>query len=381
MRWLRLSIVAIMLTAGVFLGGTSYAATDTTEPRDGLSLSDAIVLALENNKELEQASLEVEVAKETRKEVWETYNTFLLQTYVPGQNMYVSIPTGEDPTGLVYVSNFNWEVEERNYLAKIDSVVAEVYKTYYGILQGLEDVKAKELTLRQKETRLFNTELRYKLGMESPTTLQGMQTEVATARAALTQARNELNVSYAEFAELLGLPVGERPSLTDQPLYIPLELEDPDEVIEEIAENTPAVWIAEEAVRLERYTYGMLHDYEVDKAELEAAKVSVEVAEEQMRQLIRNLHSLTASLEDSYASATEGLRLAEESLRVARLYYELGMSTRADLLAAEAALSEAKKGLLSLQCQHELMKMAFYKPWTAGVVLGSSTETSSGTSS
>ncbi|HID29575.1 MAG TPA: TolC family protein [Desulfobacterales bacterium] len=367
---LFLFLLIIILVLGLSLSSPGFASTSDNEKEEPLSLSEAIELALENNKELRQAWLEVEGAKETRKEVWENYNVFLRQTYIPGADLYVSVPTGEDPQGLVYVSNFNWVVEERNYLAKVDSVVAEVYKRYYDILQGAENVKAKEVALCKAETELYNAELRWRLGMETATALQGMRTEVAAARAALEQARSELDLHYAEFAELLGLPGGERPSLTDKPAYEPLVLEDPEVVIEEIAENSPAVWIAQEAVRLERYTYGMLHNYDVDKAELKAAKASVDVAREEMRQLTRSLYSSITALQESYTSALEALRLAEESLRVARLFYELGMSTRADLLAAEAACHEAKINLLSLQCQHELLKIAFYKPWIAGAVLG-----------
>lgn len=365
-----MSKLGLILVLGILAAALVAAPAFAVTVDDGLSLAEAIELALENNQELKQAYLEVEAAKETRRETWETYNAVLLRTYIPGQNLYVSLPTGEDPEGLVYITNFDWLVKEKNYEAKRDSVTAAVYKKYYGLLQEIEKVRAQELALAEKEKQLANAEARYKVGMETAVSLQGMRAEIARVQAALAEARNGLERTYAELAELLGLPAESRPALTESPVYEPLRVDDPEKAIEEIAENSPAVWIAKEAVRLERDTYGMLHNYDVDKAELKKAKADVEVARESMRQLTRTLYYTAKSLEESCATALENLRLAELSFRVARLRYEVGMAARADVLAAEAALAQAKQAFLALQCQHDLLKMAFYKPWTAEVVLG-----------
>ncbi|MEW6772098.1 MAG: TolC family protein [Bacillota bacterium] len=363
----RLGLVLVLGVLAAALAATpAFAATVD----NGLSLAEAVELALANSQELKQAYLEVEAAKETRREAWETYNAVLLRTYIPGQDLYVSLPTGEDPQGLVYITNFNWLVKQKNYEAKKDSVIATVYKKYYGLLQEIEKIRAQELALAEKEKQLANAEARYKVGMETAVSLQGMRAEIARVQAVLAEAKNGLERTYAELAELLGLPVDSRPILTESPVYEPLRVEDPEKAIEEITENSPAVWIANEAVRLERDTYGMLHNYDVDKAELNKAKADVAVARESTRQLTRTLYYTAKSLEESCTTAQENLRLAELSLRVARLRYEVGMATQADLLAAEAALAQAKQAFLALQCQHDLLKMAFYKPWTAGVVLG-----------
>ncbi|MGI9861193.1 hypothetical protein SDD30_07400 [Moorella naiadis] len=54
------------------------------------------------------------------------------------------------------------------------------------------------------------------------------------------------------------------------------------------------------------------------------------------------------------------------------------MATKADIVAAEMAVSQAQLNLDSLIRQHAYMKLAFEKPWAASGSSGSSTATGQG---
>lgn len=372
-----LSLLIVML-ATLVLAPPCLASTAPAE----LTLDDALKLALENNKELKQAVLAMDAAKVARDDAWDAHNALLMRTYVPGQDLYVSLPTGEDSKlqAAVFQTNFNWITQQKNCEAVMDSVVLAVYQKYWGVLQASEKVRAKQLAVEQEKARLAVTEARFKVGMESLTGVIKARAQLASAEADLLTAEKELDRAYADLSDLIGLPAGSRPKLTDNVAYAALQLDDPDAEINAIADGTPAVWIAKEAVRLERQTYGMLNSYDLDKVELNKAEVSVDIAREKMRQLTRGLYYQTKALEESYAALQEQVRVAEEGLRVARISYEVGLITRADLLAAEAALAQAKQAMFDLVCSHELLKLAFYKPWTAGVLMGGTGSGGSGSS-
>ena len=62
----------------------------------------------------------------------------------------------------------------------------------------------------------------------------------------------------------------------------------------------------------------------------------------------------------------ESIRLAGENLRVAKVKFDVGIATKTDVLNAELALEQARQGLLEIESQHEILKMAFKKPWAYG---------------
>ncbi|MBC7074789.1 MAG: TolC family protein [Syntrophomonadaceae bacterium] len=347
---------------------------------DSLTIEEAVNLALSNSKELEKASLEVDAAKVTRDEAWDAHNAVLMQTYIPGQDMYLSVPTGQELDGLVYTTNFAWLAKKKEYEAKVDSVVLSVHQKYCNVLTAREKVESQRLAVQRDEEKLRIAKLRYQLGLNTVSDVSRAKMQVADSQAKLETAEKELEQRYIELAEYLGLPEDSRPTLVDEIEYASLEVENVDNQIDSIASNSPSVWVAEEAVRLEKQTYGKINSYDLDKVELDKAEVGVDITKKNIREITRNIYYAIKQLEDSYTAALEAVQAAEEALRVAQLMFDVGMATEADVLNAEAALASARYALNNLVCQHELLKMAFEKPWTYGALLNSGSSSSSSSS-
>lgn len=365
------SFLILALIMALVFPGAAFAGDKAADLRE-LSLERAISLAIANSSELKEAKAEVRAAEITRDKVWELNNAVLMKTYIPGTDLHVSIPTDQDPQGKVYATNFDWLAKQKSYEMKVDSVVLSVYQKYYGVLQALADLEAKELAAKQYQEQLSIAKLRLSVGLDSPVSLNSAEAQAAAASAALETAKKNLDKAYGELCELLGLPEGSRPKLTDAVNYEKLSIEgDAEAFISGIAESSPPVWIANEGVRLVKQTWGMnqFASYDLDKANLEKAKANVEVTKEGMKKVARQIYYSVRDLEGKHDAALQQLRAAEELARVTRLQYELGMATRAQVTAAEAAVASAKSGLVTLQCNHDLLVKALYKPWAASDVL------------
>ncbi|MGB9792140.1 MAG: TolC family protein [Thermacetogeniaceae bacterium] len=386
MKKLFASFLVLVLVAALLFPGVVFAEANAAAPQE-LSLEQAISLAIANSNDLKQAKADVKAAEITRDEVWKLNNAVLMKTYIPGTDLHVSVPTDQDPQGKVYITNFDWLAKQKNYEMKVDSVVLSVYQKYYNVLQALADLEAKELAAEQYQQQPAIARLRVSVGLDSPVSLTSVQAQAAAANAALDAAKKNLDKAYSELVDLLGLPEGSRPKLTDTVVYEKLNIDcDVEAYIDDIAENSPPVWIANESVRLVKQTWGMnqFASYDLDKANLEKAQASVETTKETMKQIARQLYYSAKDLEGKYDAALQQLKAAEEFARITRLQFDVGMATKAQVTAADAAVASAKYGLLALQCNHDLLVRAMQKPWAASVItggLGSGSAASSGSSS
>lgn len=366
-------IMFLCLSIGVLPAACLARDIDTSS----LTIEEAINLAFSNNEELEKALLEIDAAKVTRDETWDAHNAVLMKTYIPGQDMHLSVPTAHELDGLVYTTNYAWLVKKKGYEAQIDSVVLAVHQKYYNVLKAQKNAESQQLAAQKDQEELKAGELRYQLGINTLADLLRVRTQAVDSRAKLETAKKELEQKYIELVEYLGLPADSRPVLEDKVKYASLEVENIDKQINAIVNDSPAVWIAEEAVRLEKQTYGKVNSYDLDKIELDKAQIEVDITKKNMRDLTRNIYYTIKELEESYVAAQEAVQAAEEGLRVTELMFEVGMATKADVLKAESALAQAENSFFALTCQHELLKIAFEKPWTYSVLLGSSTGSSS----
>jgi len=89
-----------------------------------------------------------------------------------------------------------------------------------------------------------------------------------------------------------------------------------------------------------------------------------------MRKLVRTIYYNIRQLEENYAGIEQKLAVAEENLRITRLKYELGMAIKTDVISAQAALTGTQKTLIDAACQHEVLKLAFRKPWAYAASAG-----------
>lgn len=292
--------------------------------------------------------------------------------------MYIAVPSGKDPAAAVYQTLYNWELAKKNLEAEKDSVVRQVYEKYYAVLQAASGLEIARLGLEQAALALRLAEARLAVGAEAPLNVSSLRTQMATAQAGLTAAENKLAQAWEDLNILLGKPAGWRPTLTDRPAFVPLEVADLEAEIDRIVEASPAVWAAEEGIELQRNTFGMTNSYDIDRLNLAAARDNAAAVKEQLEQGLRNAYRTLKNLEATRAQLEASAADAREALRVRELQYEVGLAIQADVLAARLALAKAEDGLLTATVQHELGRMGFFKPWAAGGT-GSAAAAASGT--
>lgn len=330
-----------------------------------LSLEQAVARALRYSKTLERSVLDVTYADEARDDAslalvggfgadWAT-------NYEPGV---------EGPYAGYLAADYGYEKAQKMKELQEDIVVADVHAKYYGILKAKEKLAAAEAALAAEEKKYAAAEARFQVGMLSRTALNQAAMQLAQRRAELASAQSSLDNAYVAFNQLIGLYPEDRPVLTDTVTFAALEVSNLSSVVAGVVGDNPLQWIADEGAELQERLIGLTGSGDqaeilADQAELDAA-----IMEEDTRTTAYSLYYTVKQLEEAYNAALEGVRVAEEGLRVARVMYEVGLVAATDVVSAEAALAQANQALFDLACQHELMKMAFYKPWTAGVLMG-----------
>lgn len=362
--WVRSAgvLLAILILLVGLVGGprVSYADQAASE---ALSLEDAIRLALLSSKEVQVAKETVELKKIIKDETWDKYNAVLIRTHIQGTDMYVSVPTGQDPTGMVFKTDYDWRKAQKDYEVKVASVVASVYQKYSAAVLAQKQVEVAKLNVALKERELADAEARFKVGAESALVVAQKRASLASARSELAQAEGRLNKAYADLVELVGLPRGSKPALVSQVDFAPLKVEDLDKEIETIIEASPQVWTAQETVKLQRNTYGMANSYDVDRINLKLAEIGVDITRQQLYLSLLQLYNNVRALEENYKALQQSLATAQEALRIARLKYELGMATWAEVLSAEASVASLAMQLENIKWQHAIAVRAFYEPW------------------
>ncbi|KJS66604.1 MAG: hypothetical protein JL50_11205 [Peptococcaceae bacterium BICA1-7] len=363
MRKLTVAIVFLLITS---LWSQACWAKEPATPE--LKLQGAIDLALKNDNSIEKSSLNIEKAKEQRENASDSV------TYSPGDVQNAAADTAW--YGLLS-ADLSWMMSKKTYAADEDSLVLSVCEKYWNVQESIEDLKAKEVAAAAAELTFRRVQTMVKLGMTPPDyasaspegVLAGAGAKYNTAKSDLEKAKNKLNTDYETLNQMIGLWPEDRPVLVEEVGFEPLKEVVLEYEVQRVLEKSPKVWQAEESINLAKFASqkmwasGQYTPYEVRKIEKEQAELDAASAKEAVALATRSLYYTVRNLEAAMPVAEKGVAGAEESLRVAKLTYDLGMITREDLLKAESALEDAKKGLLELKANHAYAKLAFQKPW------------------
>lgn len=360
---MRRTFITAFIFVILFTVSPGYCLADQTSPTS-LTVEEAVNLALSNSKDLKQASLGVDAAEITRDKTWDSANAALMSTYVPGTDLYISIPTSSDESS-VYSTNYSYLSKLSSYNTKKETITIAVHQKFYDILDAIDSVASKRLTSEQNTEKLRIAQLRCQLGLDTNATLYQTQLQSSSSQADLASAQKTLDKKYTEFMQYLGLPADSRPALNNNVTYTPAKIDNVDTAIDSIVDNSPAIYLANEAVKVQKNTSGSSGSYKLDKDNLDSANLSVDITRDEMETSVRSIYYQIRALEDSYQAFVASKQSADESLRVTNLMYEVGMATKVDVMTAESAACTAQNSLNSLIRNHEILKMDFTEPWAA----------------
>jgi outer membrane protein TolC len=333
-----------------------------------ISLNEAIALALKNSKDMKNAELDVEKSKEEKDHASDQLD------YAPGGS---ADPETESAWYSLLSSDLSWQMSKKTKDATEDKLVLDICNKYWNIQKALENVSVQKLKVQETELALQRVQAMIRVGMVPSeysgtgpqAALSGAEGQLAAARSSLTEMENELNTAYEAFNQKVGLWPEDRPVLSEEVDYEPLENVVIEAAVNRVLAESPSVWLAEEQIDLAKfatemaYATGGYSPYKVRQIGEEQAEIDALSAKDAVKLATRNIYYSVVNLEAGRAAAEKELDRARESLRVAELSYDLGMITKEKLMNSKVTLVTAEQTLKNLTLQHAYLKMGFQKPW------------------
>jgi len=289
-------LLPVLLGMAGFAAGNALADAGNAPPRNLLTLEQAIDAALQQNRSLENAGMEVDKAADgvkaarTRQlprldlNLSDSYNltpqsfTFDAGTFGPVPSQNVNIDAKQEFTSIVSVSikqplselyRIGLTVDQHVVMEQIalqqlragtQSVVNEVKQAYYDIL------KTQSSVLSTEESIAYYTELdrevaeNYRQQTVLEYQLLEVQSRLARARHEALTLRNRLATEQERLNKLLGRAVDERFTVSEQGTDL---VQIPDPAQAEITAVAQRPEISEAALKLEHARYG----YKIKKSE------------------------------------------------------------------------------------------------------------------
>lgn len=345
--------------------------------KNALSLQEAIQMALDYDKGLKRAELEIDRTEIIRDKAQEAIQF----TPVLGGSYSREVEVGWYN---LLMTDLSWRGSKKDYEAKRDAIVLEVCKRYWDVQTAKSKIMLQERLKEQALLNLKNVRAGVEAGAVAQSTLRIAETQCQQAIKNYESAQHELDNAYNALNQIIGVEPSARLELTDEVKFEPLEVDNLEaEVSRVLAQDPSRVWWARQNIDLKNWSLNMTQlsggsatgsytPYEAKKKELDQAQLDYASAREAMAKLTRTIYYQAKQVEEGYAAAVEALRMAQEKLRVERVKYEAGMGIEADVVAAEVSVAQARQALDDLVRKHAYLKLAFEKPWAMSASTGGS---------
>lgn len=356
-RFLTILTFSLILAFG-FAGAQAWAAKEPASPE--FTLQQAIEQAKAHSETLKSMKYDVDRGYEVRQYVGDKVEfTPLEASNSAADTLFKNLMSAD----------LTWRSAKRSYEAQEDTIVMTTYKTYYGLLQAIENVKVAKIQADSADWQHRVAAATYRVGILNKMGMLQADATLAGSKATLEAANKALEDSYQKFNQLVGLWPEDRPVLVDKPSYNEVKIDNLDYEVAKAMAASPSIWLARQKVDLAQINLNLYsfnnssEPYIAKQIDLEKTEIAVQDTTEQLGKLVRTLYYTIKQTEEQYATAQENVKTAEEALRVVRVKYDVGMATSAEVHAAEAALAQAEKSFFDLACQHEIYALAFQKPW------------------
>lgn len=374
----RLFLPFFLCGIALLLMATTAFAKEPESPE--ITFQQAVEKALANSEQLKNADFDVTRGDEVREFLADKVD------YIPNGQTHDA--ESKAFTSLVQ-ADLNYQLAKKNYAAQKDIVIMQTYQAYNGLLSSIEKVKVAEAQVKNAQQKNIVAMANYRVGLINQSDLLQATTAYESAKESLEASRKALDDAYQRFNQLVGLWPEDRPVLVDKPSFKVLSVDNLETEVERRVDESPTVYAAKQKIDLNNLNLNLYdftsstrtEPYKAKQIDVDKAEVSLTDEKEKIRKTVRTIYYNIKQLEDQYAIAQENIKTAEETLRVTRVKYEVGMAIQADVVAAEAALAQAKQALVDIVCQHDTLCYAFYKPWAYSGSSSTSTGSSgSGTS-
>ena len=344
---------------------TPVFASETDAVREeGLTIEQAVAMALNYSKTLKQSALDVEKSEEQRNAAADAVSFIPLEYsgYSEADRAYTSLLSAD----------ISWAMSKKNLDMSEDRISLSVFNAYVGVVQAGENVEYAREALNSASLEWSAANTKYRLGMLSSLEKNSADTQYQSAQRSLQLAEIELTTACQALNKLIGLSTDERPLLTQKPAYSEMEELDLEAVINQTVNASPSIWLADKSVdmaelQIKFYDWATYNSstYRATEISVQQAALTASESREQLRQSLRDIYYNILKLEESYLLQQEAVKLAQESLRVKKLMFEVGLTTKMEVQSAQLALQQAQSSLDAIVFQHEYLKLVFEKPWAA----------------
>jgi|GEM_PF-904231 len=314
-----------------------------------LSLEEAVSLALSRNPDLFVAEFEREKAQvaleraryaadELREERIQSYELARVKEVIPRQALL----------GL--------RVAERAVEEARRGMRLRVEGAYFGVLLAREMEKVKEEAVRLAGEQRRLAEAGVRAGTRARLDVLAARAQEAQAQAELASARRERKVAEMELNRLLHFPLTHelelltplQETVPDDPL-----LADPEKALQAAEKVSLSLLQAEEKVEAARVAFQVaarwytpnVFAYREAQAELWKAEAERERARTELELSVRRAILEVEEAASRIEQGRQAVAFLQEALRLARLRYEAGVGTNAEVLDAQVRLGEARVAL------------------------------------
>ncbi|HHV61268.1 MAG TPA: TolC family protein [Firmicutes bacterium] len=342
-----------MLTA-VLIGIVAVAAPSLAQgqgPQDqgkGLTLQQAVELALKQGSAIRLASLDLRDAEVTHKQAMAD------QLLTPSVLAALSAETA-------------WVVAQRNYeMAKAD-IATQVEQAYYDVLKAERGLVLAQENLERAKDQLKTVESKFKLGMVAQIDVIAAEAEVASAEANQSRAQANLALARMKFNRVIGVALDSPVKLTSQFSYDPIPL-DLEKAIQYSLSHRLEIKKAEDAVALKKKEVEVYNNDFTPPLVLEKSQIGLDAAQEELEDtkanIILEVRQNFENLKDAERQVPlqeKALAKVKESLRIAKARYDAGVITAMELADAQRAVYQAETDYLQAMFDYNVARAKFYK--------------------
>lgn len=338
------------------------ATTAVTTTATGWTYEQAVAKALELSKTVKNAQADIERSYEVLNSAADNVKFF---------------PTGPgnpevDKAFTAYIQADNQRAVKKNDLAKEkDKVEASVRKAYNAVLAAQSKVKVDELAVKNADTQRMVAQYKYQFGMASQFQQKQFDTDYEKERKTQEADNIALTAAYQAFNQLVGLQPNDRPVLTDTPEFTKMDNVDLESYITGVISASPdiaslakSIDMAQTNLKLYQFNVPGAEPYTAKQIDVEKQETTYSNAKDQLGNGLRSLYASIRGMEEQYAAIQAKLPYAEDAARLAKVQFEVGTGTKADVEATELAVAQLKQQAFDLTVKHADAVTTFKKPWT-----------------
>jgi outer membrane protein TolC len=330
------------------------------QPKDPLTMSQAVELALQNNSDLQTLRLDAKNADMNARLVYSQVKDIpseLIDTLDMAQRKYITQAKAEMAK----------KVNAYYLKATEGKIKLGVQKAYYDLLNAQADVALKRQGLSRAETQLKIADISYRVGTRAKTDVLQAEAGVAAARAALAVAENNARIAEMKLNDAMGTHLMKSWQLKPEKLADDQLNMTAEEAATLAAKQRAEVLQKQEELKVAELNveligkYSALSTYQgvIGRNDVQKAKLAIEDTKRSVSLEAAQAYYNLQAAKDALDSYEKALAAAKENYRLSILRYENGLGTTLEVMQADEELSNRENQHQSAIYQYNLAFVNF----------------------